>query len=287
MSSKQTKNNFPWYTAYLLLITLAILGFAALSGLSEALSNAYAAQNSQGYLTYTILIVAIFLLTLAGIIFLFIRGNRSTYRAFRGWRNSSGHYMKKEKWQVNREAQYASGIEQARLFRQLLLNNEVLPSIKVWEINPVQDEVFIADQTVSYSRHYGAEVQYSQSTVAAGTGPFLLLTLLASGVANASARKRAAMLAASQWRDFQNVRCLISTHRILCNVADVGWLSFWYSGINVFYPNPEQHELTLEFGDGVAALKLQGPHINVASVLTIASTQGVEGLQRHPEIAKL
>lgn len=287
MKNQRTRQRTHWYTPFLLLSLWAILGYVIAISLYQKMASAYDANDEKTYSIFESLWVLTIALTIAVGIIPFVEGIKTSYRAFRIWRNRHGHYSPAEQRALELANAYASGSEYARYFKGSLLSNQVPPEIRVWDIHPNRDEVFFVDDTANYSRHYGKDLEFNQTTLAFGSAPVFAAGLVVSGIANANARSQARKNAAEQWREYQAVRYLISNQRIVCHVANRGWLSFWYSAVTGIYPDVEKHELVLSFNENVYPLKLQGPYVDVASTLVVAHAHGVSSLRSHPQIGSI
>lgn len=147
----------------------------------------------------------------------------------------------------------------ARLSATELRHGTHPPQLAVHGLVLRDDEYGVLEADAGYSRLYGGSGQYTTgSTFAVGNPSFVLGALATQAMVNRSRRAAAARDAAVQWREHQPVSVLVTNHRILCDTAVRGWLSFWFGGVTELYPDLQSWTLTLGFGEG-DPLRLEGP----------------------------
>lgn len=114
-----------------------------------------------------------------------------------------------------------------------------------------------------YSRLYAAgDGSWSVPGYAvAGNTSIMLGAAVGHRIAISRARAHAADAAQVRWREHQSVQFIATDRRILCNVVERGWLSFWYSGVTEFYPDLDDWSITLCFTGEAGPLRLQGPAV--------------------------
>lgn len=150
----------------------------------------------------------------------------------------------------------------------------VLPPGAV-RLNP--DEVAYAEAVLGYARFYGTSVSYqSSSTLLLGSATFVAAGLAANAMMNSSARRRAEMSAAAQWRDHAPVRTMLTSQRLLCDYRG-RWLSFWHNGIVEFQGDLAQWLFVLRYEVG-DPIMLHGPAAPWFAVSTAHLVYGGQGL---------
>jgi hypothetical protein len=169
----------------------------------------------------------------------------------------------------------------AAQLRRELPDRQPRNTVKVWDLIPNADEVFITDAPVHYARYYGQDVTYTTSSgVYFGSPLFVVAGLIGTAASNSAARSRAEAMARSQWREHQTVRLVVTNQRLCCRVGN-DWYSFYYSHMTAIYPLAEQQTLVCTFGKG-APLMISGPWAPAAAVVTTLMTLGVDPLLTHP-----
>ncbi|BDZ48967.1 hypothetical protein GCM10025867_12080 [Frondihabitans sucicola] len=175
---------------------------------------------------------------------------------------------------------------EARRLRRLLLARQVPATLSLWEIVPEEGEVFFYDLEALYERYYGQNATYEKAgTFLLGNPAFILAGLAVTGLANASRRRAAEQQAASQWRDRQRVRVVVSNHRLILFLGGK-WLSYHYKAMNAVYPEVTERTLVSGFAS-IAPLRLSGPDAPILAVMTVFATYGLEGLSEHPSLRAL
>lgn len=102
---------------------------------------------------------------------------------------------------------------------------------------PIVRSGFLTDETVHmdtpflYSRYYGMNVSYGQtSTLAIGPPLFVAGAVVGNAIGNAAARSEAARLAASQWREHCTARVVVTPTATWCCVNG-RWLRFDHAAV--------------------------------------------------------
>ena len=212
---------------------------------------------------------------------------RGGHRVYRTWQRSRGKYSKSELVVKQRDDAFATGWEHGVWVRRTLIQKELPPEISVWGLVPWSGERFFLDGTAAFSRFYGTNVAYTQSNVFAfGRPAWVAGALIGNAIGNSVSRSRAQHAAASQWREHQSVRVLVSNQRIVCQVAGRGWMPFAYSAVTAIYPDPEHFNVVLEF-DSAEPLSLTGPLVPALASIAILQTHGHDAVTEHPALQGL
>lgn len=110
----------------------------------------------------------------------------------------------------------------------------------------------------TYERLYGGDGTYYRSGFFAFGNPAFVLGAAAASIAVNARRGRAASERATvMWRERQESPVVATDRRLLIATAAHGWLSFWYSGIQEFYPEPTEWLLVAVWPD-TAPVRLSG-----------------------------
>ena len=127
-------------------------------------------------------------------------------------------------------------------------------------------------------------MSYTQSSgMFFGSPAFVLAGMGATAISNSARRRAAERLAADQWREHQQVRCLVTEQRILLQRADYQWLSFYFSPPADFaLPPPPANGLFFAEFEDTSPLRLEGAAAVIASVVTVWYRFGATGLRDHP-----
>ncbi|SDM48766.1 hypothetical protein [Actinomyces ruminicola] len=212
---------------------------------------------------------------------------RCTWQHWRAYRFAHGHPTRREAQILAIIRDHETAVEHARTVARDLATTQSFDLGPAWDVNLDRDERILFNGQAHYSRFYGQEVTYWQSsTFFFGSPLFVAAGLGATALGNRSRRNAALRQAAAQWREGQMTRCLVTDHRILIHHLDGRWLSFWFSGAVGVYPALNEDTLILEFND-TSPLRLQGPASLIASVGAIWTAHGVQGLLQHPALDPL
>lgn len=175
---------------------------------------------------------------------------------------------------------------EARRLRALLLAREVPTMFTSWQLVAEPGEVFFFELGAEYERFYGREVGFRPASgFYFGSPAFILAGLAVSGVTNARRRSAAQAEGATQWRERETIRFVVTNHRLLCLVGG-RWTSFHYAAMTAVYPEVAAGVLVAEF-QGVPPLRLTGPDTAVASVMTVFATHGLAAVAEHPSLRAL
>lgn len=175
---------------------------------------------------------------------------------------------------------------EARRLRRALLARQVPETIGLWEVVPEEGEVFFYDVPAVYDRYYGQDATYQRAGgLLLGSPAFLLAGLAVTGLANAQRRRAAEQQAATQWRDRQPTRVVVTNHRLVCLLGGQ-WLSYHYSAMNAVYPEVAARTLVCGFAS-IPPLRLSGADAPILAVMTIFATHGLQGLADHPSLRAL
>ncbi|ROQ41510.1 hypothetical protein EDF46_0890 [Frondihabitans sp. PhB188] len=175
---------------------------------------------------------------------------------------------------------------EARRLRAALLDQEVPPTISAWEIVPEAGEVFFYDLKAVHERFYGQDAGYQPTgSFLLGSPAFILAGLVVTGAVNASRQRAAQALAATQWRDREGIRVLVTNHRLLCLVRGQ-WLSFHYGAMTAVYPEVAERTLVCGF-ESIPPLRLSGIDAPILAVMTLFMTHGADALAQHPALRPL
>jgi hypothetical protein len=88
------------------------------------------------------------------------------------------------------------------------------------------------------------------------------------------------------WRDLQEVPTIATNYRLMCHLPARGWLSFYYTAVNEFYPDPANWTITFGF-ENAEPLRLGGLPVPTLAVLTSWCVLGANRWQNEPGIAGL
>lgn len=175
----------------------------------------------------------------------------------------------------------------ARALAHDLMEGELAGTGQVWGVVLEPGERFISDVQCDYARYYGTQVEYRHSNgFFFGPLPFVVLALGANAIGNASRRSAAQRAAMTQWREFQQVRVIVTDRRLLCQRADGVWLSFYYRGAHALYPEAGNWSLVLDYPE-TSPVRFGGWGAPIAAVAAVWALYGKDGLRDHPGLAPL
>ncbi len=263
-----------------------ILAVIIIVGTPWILIRYFTPQNIDRHFAVAFLGLGIVGGAIVGPIVLVASSVRNAYQQFRRWRQSHGKYTKKEfrilQSQQLMQAEHLDGWAQAQALKAALLSEKLPQELTPWEVVPYPNEKFYGDFQALYSRYYGQDVFYKQSSgFYVGSPAFVATGFALTSAANYARRKAAESEAQIKWRDWQNLRVLVSNYRILC-FHNGYWLSFDYQAMTALYPDLQTWSLVCQFGSEVAPLLLSGKDLPWMSVLVIYFTQGPKVLASHP-----
>lgn len=268
----------------LALIPVTYVGCAALI---RWITRHYEASGGEPGGWATVLIAVLFLAAFALPIAAFIVFLVQAVKVYRRGRRARGRFTKGEQALIDLHRSDASAWNHAAYLRRALRAHEVPARIgRPWELVPYPDEEFFLDVPAQYSRFYGQNVSYGQtSTFAFGHPAFVVGALAMTAVANGASRSSARRQAAEQWREHQEARVLVSNRRLIC-VADGRPLTFDFSAMVAVYPEVDQRTLVCQF-DGAEPLMLHGMHVPPIAVITTMMALGPDAVAHHPSLTVL
>lgn len=148
-------------------------------------------------------------------------------------------------------------------------------------------EVAYLQTPAHYARLYGGSGRYTQSGGVFFGRPGMVLGLMAANAAMNAGRKAAARRDMQMlWRDLQEVPTIATNYRLMCHLPARGWLSFYYTAVQEFYPDPANWTITFGF-QNAEPLRLGGLSTPTLSVLTAWTVLGADRWQSEPGIAPL
>ena len=264
---------------------LAPIGYVAFALVGGQLTSAGNGQESIGL---SLLGLLFLLAAFAAPIVFGIIAIRRGHDAYRAWQRSLGHLTKREQSVQSHQDAYAYGWRHAVSLRASLMRKELPPEIQVWNVVPHHGERFFLSGFLGYARYYGTDVTYGQTGVVAfGRPAWVAGAVIGNAIGNSIARSRAQAMAATQWREQQQVNVVVSNQRLVCNVGGRGWLSFDWSAVTAIYPDPEQYNVVLEFGGQTSPLSLTGAMAPALATMAVMLTHGHDALAGHPALQAL
>lgn len=175
----------------------------------------------------------------------------------------------------------------ARALARDLMEGELADTGQVWGVVLEDGERFLSDVQADYARYYGTDAGYTHvSGIFLGSVPFMALGYGITALSNANRRKAAEAAARTRWREYQQVRVIVTDRRALCLRADGRWVSFYYRGASAIYPEPAVWSLVMDFPDTVP-VRLGGWGSPIASVAAVWAVYGADGLREHPGLEPL
>jgi hypothetical membrane protein len=204
------------------------------------------------------------------------------HRVYVAHRRRAGHFTLEERREIARRDDLYKSWDHARALAISLLSDDPGGRFRPWDVVLDPGEAAVVDCPAGYARFYGTTVSYTQSSgTFFGSPAFVLAGMGATAISNSARRRAAERLAADQWREHQQVRCLVTEQRILLQRADYQWLSFYFSAIVSMHPFPAEGLFFAEFED-TSPLRLEGAAAVIASVVTVWYRFGATGLRDHP-----
>jgi hypothetical protein len=169
--------------------------------------------------------------------------------------------------------------------RWLIGGNQPQP-LTLYGIVLEQGEIAYLQTPALYSRLYAGSGAYSTSGGLFIGKPGMVLGMMAANAAvNASRKSAARRNAQMMWRDMQQVPTIATNYRLMCHLPGRGWLSFYYSAVQEFYPDPANWTMTFGF-QNAEPLRLGGLATPTLSVLAAWCVLG-DRWQQEPGIAPL
>ncbi|MEV0286574.1 MULTISPECIES: hypothetical protein [unclassified Kribbella] len=170
--------------------------------------------------------------------------------------------------------------------RWLLAGNSPQP-LTMYGLVLESGEVAYVNTPAHYARLYGGSGRYTHNSGLFIGKPGVVLGMMAANAAINASRKAAAKRDMQLlWRDLQEVPTVVTNYRILCMLPQRGWLSFYYSAVQEFYPDPVNWMITFGF-QNAEPLRLAGLAAPTLSVLTAWCVLGNDRWQGEPGIAPL
>ncbi|MGD7787049.1 hypothetical protein ACQCX2_01850 [Propionibacteriaceae bacterium Y1700] len=155
-----------------------------------------------------------------------------------------------------------------------------LPTLRPHDVMLRDNEIVHLDAPLTYERYYSTDASYvHNSSFIAGSASFVGIGLIAQAIGNSSRRNRALADAQLRWRETQTSRTLLTNQRFLIH-AGGRWLSFYHSGVQAFYPEPDNWLLVVDYPD-TQPLQLSGFAAPHAAILLAHHLKGVDSLRTH------
>lgn len=264
---------------------LALAAFIGMIVLGQA-ATAAATKPHQMNPGYAFAILGV----LAGWVLCTILTLTTLWSSWRAHRRARGHLTRTEKAVIAQQAAtenaYRAGWEQARIAAGHLASGHDLPHCSTLDIVLRPGETARADVTCDYARYYGGDGTYQHiSGIFYGSPGFIAAGLAATALENAARRNRARQNAVARWREWQSVRVIATDQRLICHVGH-RWLTFEYSAVIAFHPEPHTYKLVLEF-PGTSPLLLTGPAAPLLAIVAAARLHGPSVVHQHPALRGL
>ncbi|MGI5213134.1 hypothetical protein [Plantactinospora sp. CA-290183] len=171
-----------------------------------------------------------------------------------------------------------------RLYEHLLHGGQLV-ALPPTGLRLGHDETIFGDTVLGYARFYGTSAQYRESShLWFGSTSFVLAGMAGDAISNASARNRAAAMAAAQWRDQAQVRMVLTNQRLLGDYQG-NLLSFWHNGVLEMTADLTQWSFVLRYQEG-HPLMLHGPAAPWYAVAVAWLVFGPQGM-RLPALAPI
>lgn len=207
--------------------------------------------------------------------------------AWRRLRRANGHFTKSEKVIVAERRALAQAQYAAIDLASDLLKGTWRPLAAPWNVVVQPGEQVIATAQGNYSRFYGTDATYMHSSgFFMGNAAFVLIGFAATAFGNRSRRRQAEAIAQEQWREQQSVYAVVTNQRILCQLANGTWLSFYYGGITSLDIDSATGTVIVQFPD-TQPLMLGGTAGLFSAVALVWVLQGRRGLEGHPGLEHL
>jgi hypothetical protein len=216
-------------------------------------------------------------------LFLLIRAAWRAFRAKRGWQTKHERAMAAN---ADARKQAEAAWHEARVLATRLREGAELPTLSFWGVILEPGETAHLDLTGHYARYYSTTGTYTHvSGYYRGSAGFVAGNLLADSLGNAMRRKEAARLAQAQWREWQQVRVIVTDRRLHCSVNGT-WLRFDFSAVKAFYPEPAKGNVVFDY-NGTSPLMLTGPAAPLVAVYATWRLHGTAAIDQHPGLAAL
>ncbi|MEN5073092.1 hypothetical protein ABE437_04690 [Isoptericola cucumis] len=272
------RRHLRWFVPVVLACATYIGASLAVAGLGDGLG-----ENDTGR---ALALLGLAALAVVGPIVCLVFAARGAFKTFREHQRSRGRFTRSERAALELRQQSDTAWEHAQVLRRQLVQGVVPPTLQTWDIVANPGEVFFLDAPVTYSRYYGQDIAYTQTSgFYYGRPSFVLTGLAFDALSNRARRSAAAAQAAAQWREHQVARLLVSNHRLICH-AGGRWLSFYFGGMTAVYPDAAQWALVAQFHD-TEPLMLHGRCVPAVSALTLLMTHGKDAVENHPGLQAL
>lgn len=106
-----------------------------------------------------------------------------------------------------------------------------------------------------------------------------------TALGNKARRNQAQAEAMRRWREYQPSRVIATDQRLIC-LADGQWLSFYFSAVSAFFPEPETLLARPRLGRHQPPLLLTGPHAPPLAVYATRRLHSVQSIGEHPAMAQ-
>ncbi len=223
-----------------------------------------------------------------GAVLLAVLAVRGAWRVWRAYRRAGGHFTKAELIQWERHSAAQAHWAHARALAGALAAGQLPAATEtVWGLVLEPGERILLDTSADYARYYGMNIGYTHVTgVFWGSVPFMAAGYGATALANRSRRSAAQAAAVERWREHQPVRLLVTERRLLCQLANARWLSFYYNSVQAMYPEPENWSVVFDFQQA-EPLRIGGLAAPSTAVIATWALHGASGVRAHPGLAAL
>lgn len=148
------------------------------------------------------------------------------------------------------------------------------------------DEQAAFETSAEHARFYGDDGSYTHTNgFFLGSWQFMAAGFAATAMANSVKKRRAEARSIPRWRDVCRTRIIATNQRLLVEIPMRGLLSFWYAGMQEFYPAPQQWGLVMVWPNA-APLRLTGLSAPYLAVHVGAHVMPQQWTQ-HPALADL
>ena len=123
------------------------------------------------------------------------------------------------------------------------------------------NEVARLSSPATYSRLAAGDGHFERAQAPFMVNPVLMAAAMAGqGVINSRRQREADRSTQPQWTYYREAAVLTTNQRLMCSRPQGGWVSFWYSEMSEFYPDPQRRAVTMSFADDhTPPLQLAGP----------------------------
>lgn len=256
---------------------LAIL-FAQFQSAAEDVAEPEVLESNAQILEAVIIAVLVMTLLVS------LPGLRSVWRS---WRRSRLAFSKAEREVVDHRRAQRHWWMSAAALRRAAAGDGIPQVDSPRELVPLNGEKFYFEGIMGYSRWYGMDAVMHMPATIVSSNPWLMVGgAIGAAAGRRRARAQADAITRVQWREGQAARVVVTDRRILCLVAQRGWLSFYYRGATSFHPDIENWTFVMDFDD-TSALRLQGYHAPAAAIAAVRHLRGADGVAVDPDLSKL